>query len=200
MDTIEIIKENALKCTACKNVHEYERLVIGEGNPDAPVTIVGQDPGQTELIENKPFCGPSGKVLRETLDSFGITKSHRFITNMNYHRSLNNSGYNKRERTECWNRFGCRLISESSSRIILLVGAKASEIVMESINSPKRSFSERVGKIYSGMLGKHERYFICCIHPGFVLRGGGIGSERHEKMKEQIRPVQELLGVWHDIP
>jgi len=46
--------------------------------PRSPVdfVLVGEAPGKQEVKEGRPFCGPSGKLLRELVEAAGLTNVH----------------------------------------------------------------------------------------------------------------------------
>ncbi len=187
---IETIEAEARRCRECAGVHEYERVVVAEGRLDAPILLIGQDPGATELEEGRPFCGPSGKLLRETLEMVGIRPEDRIITNINYHRSRNNAGFPLTERRKCWDRFGERLLAASRARVIVPVGQKAVEVIFELFHEDGRpKLKDVAGRQFLADLGGRIRYIIPCFHPAFVLRGGGMFSDRHMDMVEQLLPV-----------
>ena len=57
------VRRSAHKCTAC---HLYERAtqtVFGEGPENAAIMLVGEQPGDYEDHEGKPFVGPAGKIM-----------------------------------------------------------------------------------------------------------------------------------------
>lgn len=56
--------------------------VIGEGNHDAEIMLVGEAPGENEAKTGKPFCGRAGKVLDNLLESVGIKREDIYITNI----------------------------------------------------------------------------------------------------------------------
>ncbi len=56
--------------------------VIGEGNNNARIIFIGEAPGKKEAESGKPFCGASGKVLDQLLESAGIQRNDVYITNI----------------------------------------------------------------------------------------------------------------------
>jgi len=56
--------------------------VFGEGNEDASILLVGEAPGKNEANSGKPFCGASGKVLDELLNSLKLKRTDIYITNI----------------------------------------------------------------------------------------------------------------------
>lgn len=56
--------------------------VPGEGPAPARVMIVGEAPGQEELIQGAPFRGASGQLLNDVLQSFGQLRTECYVTNV----------------------------------------------------------------------------------------------------------------------
>ena len=56
--------------------------VVGEGSHNAHIMFVGEAPGKNEAQTGRPFCGRSGKVLDEMLDSIDLNRSDVYITNI----------------------------------------------------------------------------------------------------------------------
>ena len=58
---------------------------MGEGRRDAAVMLLGEQPGDREDQQGKPFVGPAGKVLDEALADAGIAPEDTFRTNVVKH-------------------------------------------------------------------------------------------------------------------
>ncbi len=56
--------------------------VIGEGNHEAKIMLIGEAPGRNEAKTGRPFCGAAGRVLDELLTSAGIDRKDVYITNI----------------------------------------------------------------------------------------------------------------------
>lgn len=57
------------------------QMVFGEGPPDAPVMVVGEQPGDAEDRCGRPFVGPAGKLLDRCLAEAGIDRERVWVTN-----------------------------------------------------------------------------------------------------------------------
>ena len=53
----------ARKCTACELYRDATQTVFGEGPADARLALVGEQPGDVEDIQGRPFVGPAGGLL-----------------------------------------------------------------------------------------------------------------------------------------
>ena len=56
--------------------------VVGEGSHVAHIMFVGEAPGKNEAETARPFCGKSGKILDEMLESINLNRSDVYITNI----------------------------------------------------------------------------------------------------------------------
>jgi DNA polymerase len=79
--TLPGLREAALTCRACDLWKTGTQTVFGEGSPGAEVMFVGEQPGDREDIEGKPFVGPAGRILDEALKAAGIDRSKVYVTN-----------------------------------------------------------------------------------------------------------------------
>lgn len=58
-----------------------ERPVFGEGPIGAAMAFVGEQPGDVEEAEGRPFVGPAGKLLRSLMEEAGIKPERTYLTN-----------------------------------------------------------------------------------------------------------------------
>lgn len=56
--------------------------VVGEGSHSAKIMFIGEAPGKNEALTGKPFCGASGKILDQLLESAGIKREEVYVTNI----------------------------------------------------------------------------------------------------------------------
>lgn len=56
--------------------------VVGEGSHTARIMFIGEAPGENEAQTGRPFCGKSGKVLDNMLESIKLNRSDVYITNI----------------------------------------------------------------------------------------------------------------------
>ena len=61
---------------------EDKPLVLGEGKADGPaLMLIGEAPGETEVIKGRPFVGKAGKNLDEFLTLAQLNREEIFVTN-----------------------------------------------------------------------------------------------------------------------
>ena len=78
---LDRLREAAAGCRACELWETGTQTVFGEGNAQAPMMLVGEQPGDREDIEGRPFVGPAGGVLDRALEAAGLDRSDLYLTN-----------------------------------------------------------------------------------------------------------------------
>ena len=66
----------------CNLKFTAKNLVFADGNPEAPLMLVGEAPGRDEDIEGLPFVGRSGRLLDRMLAAIGFDRSSAYIANV----------------------------------------------------------------------------------------------------------------------
>jgi DNA polymerase len=68
-------------CRGCDLYRDATQAVMGSGDADAAVMLLGEQPGDREDVAGEPFVGPAGKVLDRALADAGIDPEDTFVTN-----------------------------------------------------------------------------------------------------------------------
>lgn len=63
-------------------VSEKNVPVIGEGSHFAKIMFIGEAPGKNEAATGRPFCGASGRILDELLESINSPREEVYIANI----------------------------------------------------------------------------------------------------------------------
>jgi uracil-DNA glycosylase len=74
-------KANLDRCRRCELWERATQGVPGEGSGSARLMLVGEQPGDEEDLQGRPFVGPAGRLLRTLLDEAGIPAAQVFLTN-----------------------------------------------------------------------------------------------------------------------
>src|SRR5688500_17835368 len=73
--------EDAKGCRRCPLYRLATQTVFGEGPAHAPVMLVGEQPGDHEDLQGRPFVGPAGRILDRALADAGVKRSRVYVTN-----------------------------------------------------------------------------------------------------------------------
>lgn len=168
--TYSVNKEHA--CVGCI----FKTRTCGSSGPvDSPFVIVGESPGRNEMLHGVPFVGESGDLLKGVLARLGYTDEYPapYITN-----AVKCYPGTKKDQSSLANACkACRanLMAEIRAHpreVILALGAGA----LWSLTGDFRAKITHVrGTVYPSGLAR--RGVVACVHPAFLLRGGGSISK-----------------------
>jgi DNA polymerase len=79
--TLPKLRKAAAGCRGCRLWTIGTQTVFGEGPTTARVLVVGEQPGDSEDREGRPFVGPAGRLLDEALEAAGIDRGEVYVTN-----------------------------------------------------------------------------------------------------------------------
>ncbi|WP_286178100.1 UdgX family uracil-DNA binding protein [Stieleria mannarensis] len=82
---LETLREAIQCCQACDLHRHATQPVFGEGPVDARIVLVGEQPGDQEDRQGRPFVGPAGKLLDQALQRAGIRRDAVYVTNVVKH-------------------------------------------------------------------------------------------------------------------
>jgi len=83
--TLRTLAEAARECRGCDLYRDATQTVFGEGVPRAEIALVGEQPGDREDREGRPFVGPAGRLLDDSLAEAGIERDDVYLTNVVKH-------------------------------------------------------------------------------------------------------------------
>ncbi|MEO6860093.1 MAG: uracil-DNA glycosylase [Microcoleus sp.] len=159
---MEQIGEHCNRCHRCELGNSRTHAVIGRGNPQASILIVGEAPGQNEDETGLPFVGRSGKLLDKILESVELSaETDVFIANVIKCRPPNNRPPTAKEIEAC-KPYLLEQIRILDPKIILLTGATA----LKGLLSDKRPIS----KIRGQWIEWEGRLCMPIFHPSYLLR------------------------------
>jgi DNA polymerase len=79
--TLEDLRVQAQGCRRCPLWRDATQTVFGEGPRDARLVFVGEQPGDHEDIEGRPFVGPAGRLFDAVLEEAGVDRGIAYVTN-----------------------------------------------------------------------------------------------------------------------
>lgn len=145
--------------------------VFGEGSSRPAWIVVGEGPGQQEVNQQRPFIGPSGKLVNDALTLIGVKRESLYITNatlcMPPHGTQEH--VKKEARKACAPRLAQEL-AQFPGRPVLALGAHAGQGLTD---NDRFSITQMAGAYFKRDIdGTGEREIIPSIHPAAILRGG----------------------------
>jgi uracil-DNA glycosylase len=184
------LKDEARSCTACPLFENATQTVFGEGPKSARLLLVGEQPGDVEDREGRPFVGPAGQLLDWALEKAGVDRRRAYVTNVVKHfkwvprgKRRIHSKPNSMEIRACmpWLEQELALIKPD---VVVCLGATAAQALLG------RSFrvTQERGHFVRSPLAPHV---MATVHPSSLLR-----IEDDDERKAAIRTfVAELRKI-----
>ena len=122
---LQRITSEIARCEHCPLYLKRKNTVPGTGNPNAKILFIGEAPGRNEDNTGQPFCGASGKLLDELLDSIQLSREDIFITNIVKCRPPDNRDPLADEKTTCSQRYLKKQINIINPTLIVTLGRHA---------------------------------------------------------------------------
>jgi DNA polymerase len=165
-EELDKIRKEAISCVNCGLSKTRNKVVFGEGNPDAEIMFIGEAPGANEDKEGIPFCGAAGKFLDEMLTSIGLQRDDIFIANTVKCRPPDNRDPEDSEKEAC-RHFLTRQIELIKPKVIVCLGRHASATLLPGQPS--------ISKIHGKPLKKRSGIvYLPLYHPAAALHNGGL--------------------------
>lgn len=79
--TLMQLRMAAVHCQACPLWEHATQTIFGEGSSVARVMLVGEQPGDQEDLQGRPFVGPAGKLLDRALIAAEVDRRDLYLTN-----------------------------------------------------------------------------------------------------------------------
>lgn len=161
-ESMEKMGEHCNRCHRCDLGANRTHAVIGRGNLNAPIMIVGEGPGQTEDETGLPFVGKSGQLLDRILASVNLTTENDvFICNVVKCRPPENRTPTTDEAEACKG-YLMEQIRMVDPKIILLTGATALKHLV--------GIKQGITKVRGQWIERDRRLYMPIFHPAYLLR------------------------------
>jgi uracil-DNA glycosylase family protein len=187
--TLNGLKEAAAGCTACPLHETGTQTVFGEGLVRAEILFVGEQPGDREDQEGRPFVGPAGRLLDQALEEVGIDRKLAYVTNVVKHFKWTPRGKRRIHAKPNWSEIAaCRPwldaeIEVVEPRVIVCLGATAAQALLGREFRVTRQRGEVVDSGY-GIPA------IATVHPSSILR-----AEDEDREREFAAFVDDLAAI-----
>ena len=173
MTTWQELAESAASCTRCDLYKRATATVFGEGRVPAAMVLVGEEPGDQEDKQGRPFVGPAGRVLDRALRDSSLDRADVYLTNAVKHFKWTARGKRRiHQRPNATEIKACRFWLDAElgvirPQLLVLLGAVAGEAVFGS----RFRVGEHKGKVEEAAVGPWRGLAVSTIHPSVVLRG-----------------------------
>jgi uracil-DNA glycosylase len=187
------LTKEARDCRNCPLWRNATQTVFGAGNSSAEIMLIGEQPGDQEDLQGKPFVGPAGRLLDSSLAAAGIDRKKVYVTNVVKHFKWEARGKRRiHKKPNAAEIAACRPwleaeIAAIKPAIIVCLGATAAQSLLG------RSFrvTEKRGEFLKSPLAPH---LMATVHPSSILRAPDEKTRRKQEKQfiEDLRQIPKL--------
>jgi DNA polymerase len=194
--SLSSLREAADGCRGCGLYRDATQTVFGDGSTSAEVVLVGEQPGDREDVQGKPFVGPAGRLLDEALADAGIDPKKSYVTNVVKHFKFTRRGKRRihkkpgaEEIQACLPWLDAELETVKPKALVCL-GATAAQALLG------RQF--RVTQQRGRFLDSHlAPVVMATVHPSSILRAPDEETRREER-KRFVADLRKLARKLRD--
>ena len=191
---LDVLTPAAEECQGCPLYLNATQVVFGEGKQTASLVLVGEQPGDQEDRQGRPFVGPAGGVLERALAAAGLARDRVYLTNAVKHFKFEPRGKRRLHQKPRWSEIkACRPWLEAeldaiSPSVIVTLGATAGQALL----GTGFKLSEMRGR---PLVTRWSKAVIATFHPSAVLRAEahGGGAPLFEQIVEDLTLAKSLL-------
>lgn len=168
-DTLATLQAEAGRCRRCPLFGPATQIVFGEGPERARLMFVGEQPGDQEDMQGRPFVGPAGQIFDAALAQAGLDRTQAYVTNAVKHFKFKPEGKRRiHERPNIGEVNHCRWwlkreIEMVQPDLIIALGATAAR----SLTGRNVAITASRGSILESEEGVPV---LVTIHPSYLLR------------------------------
>ncbi len=159
--------------------------------------MIGEQPGDEEDSQGRPFVGPAGKLLDRALDESGINRSAVYVTNAVKHFKFEDRGKRRlHKKPNGLEVRACRPwleaeLSVIQPKIVVCLGATAAQTVF----GPTYRVTKERGQFVANSLAPHV---TSTVHPSSILRAPDE-QQRHIEYQQLVRDLKKVERVWKSL-
>ena len=167
--TLDDVARAVDRCNRCPIGCNATQGVAGEGPTRARIMLVGEQPGDQEDLQGRPFVGPAGQVLDEALAEAGLDRQRLFLTNAVKHFKYEPRGKRRLHQNPTAGEIDiCRWWLDKERALV------QPDLIVTLGGSALRGVTGKSASIASMRGAVHElaggTKLIATIHPSFLLR------------------------------
>lgn len=184
------VRQEAIGCRRCHLWKVGTQTVFGEGPADARLVLVGEQPGDREDVQGRPFVGPAGEMLDRALVDAHVNRDTVYVTNAVKHFKFTQRGKRRLhqkpnaheiERCRWWLDKELALLEPP---VTVALGATAARALL--------GRTVTISKIRGEAIDAGDgRCFMVTVHPSYLLR---IRDSR-DKKREYGKFVHDLAAA-----
>lgn len=178
----EDLESECSKCNKCKLCSGRKNVVIGTGNKNAKIMLIGEGPGADEDIQGIPFVGKAGQLMNKAFEGIGLKREDVYIANIVKCRPPQNRNPERDEAEACREYLETQ-IKLVNPEIIVLLGS----VALKNYLGEEYGITTCRGKWYE----KDGRKIMATFHPAALLRDETKKIYFWQDLKNAIKKINK---------
>ncbi|WP_308918092.1 UdgX family uracil-DNA binding protein [Jannaschia sp. LMIT008] len=189
------LEREAEACTRCPLHGPATQVVFGEGPSGAEVMFVGEQPGDQEDLQGRPFVGPAGQLFDQIMSEAGLDRSEHYVTNAVKHFKFNLRGRRRIHQKPATSEVkACRWwleqeLAQVDPKLCVAMGATA----LGTLTGNAAGLLKRRGSFERT---KDDRPVLVTVHPSYLLRlpDPELKQAETDKFRKDLEKIPEFLS------
>jgi DNA polymerase len=183
------------QCRRCGLWKDATQAVPGAGPKHAPLMVVGEQPGDQEDLQGRPFVGPAGAMLDRAFAEAGVERKDVYVTNAVKHFKWAPRGTRRMHKTPAQREIDAchywmdREVASVAPKVIVALGATALKSVL-------RKSGVTLQASMAHVIEHEGRSVIATYHPSFALRAPDAATPEmaYRSIVDALRHAHRLIG------
>ncbi|QHI96396.1 UdgX family uracil-DNA binding protein [Aristophania vespae] len=192
---LTVLQAYAADCQLCELCTPASRTVFGEGNQEARLMFVGEQPGDQEDLQGRPFVGPAGQLFDNALNECGFDREKAWVTNAVKHFRFTPRGSRRiHQKPEAKHIHACAPWLKRERDIIrpkvtIMLGVTGGSAVLGRPITVSRERS-KILTLLDGSIG------LVTVHPSYLLRQ----PDEESRSREYAHFIADLKLAFSALP
>ncbi len=172
-------------CTACPLCEGCTQKVMGQGDPNAALMLIGEGPGEQEDLQGEAFVGRAGELLTQMLAAISLPRDRVYICNTVKCRPPKNRAPKPEELEACRPHLIAQ-IALVKPEVVFLLGATAVQVMLGN--------SYRITQCRGQWFERGGLKILATFHPAALLRDPRRKHETWADLKMVRKQLLELAA------
>ena len=187
LEKLLALKKKINSIENCKLKENSKKVILGDGNPNSPILLIGESPGKEEDDTGLSFQGDVGELLNKMLAAINIQREKIYLTYaINFRPPDDRKPTNKE--IDRYSIYLKEHVSIINPKIIILMGSTA----MESITGTRNKISNERGKWKEIILKSKTYPIMVTFSPSYLMRFPDFKKYSWEDLKKIKKKIEDM--------
>ena len=187
LEKLLALKKKINSIENCNLKENSKKVILGDGNPNSPILLIGESPGKEEDDSGLSFQGGVGELLNKMLSAINIQREKIYLTYaINFRPPDDRKPTNKE--IDRYSIYLKEHVSIINPKMIILMGSTA----MESITGTRNKISNERGKWKEIILKSKTYPIMITFSPSYLIRFPDFKKYSWEDLKKIKKKIEDM--------